>query len=119
MTKITIADATYDLFAEQRSGRWIAYAVSVSTGERFGIECSGESDREAIERLARWLTWQREHADALAALQHAEQAYHRVLAGSAFAGPDEPSAVELQKESLDQVEAARVRLDEVRARRPN
>ena len=29
-----------------------------------------------------------------------------------------PSALELQKESLDAVEAARLRLDEVRARRP-
>ena len=117
--QIAIGDSTYDLAAEQRSGRWIAYAVRIGTQERFGIESSGETEHDAIERLTRWLTWQREHSDALSALQHAEQAYHRVLAGSAFAGPDEPSAIELQKESLDQVEAARVRLDEVRARRPN
>lgn len=116
---IAIGDANYELLAEHRSGRWIAYALRAGTHERFGIECSGETEREALERLTRWLTWQREHSDALTALQHAEQAYHRVLAGSAFAGPDEPSAVELQKESLDQVEAARLRLDEVRARRPN
>lgn len=117
--QITLGDAAYDLSAEQRTGRWVAYAMRGGTHERFGIECSGETEQDAIERLTRWLTWQREHSDALAALQHAEQAYHRVLAGSAFTGPDEPSAVELQKESLDQVEAARVRLDEVRARRPN
>ena len=67
----------------------------------------------------RWLEWQREHAAALEALQEAQRAYHRIIAGSAFASPSEgPSAVELQKESLDALEAARVRLDEIRSRKP-
>jgi hypothetical protein len=67
-----------------------------------------------------WQEWQREHAAALEALQQAQRAYHRTIAGSAFASPTEgPSAVELQKESLDAVEAARVRLDEIRGRRPH
>jgi hypothetical protein len=67
----------------------------------------------------RWLEWQREHAAALEALQQAQRAYHRTIAGSAFANPTEgPSAIELQKESLDAVEAARVRLDEIRAIKP-
>ena len=67
----------------------------------------------------RWLEWQHEHAAALESLQQAERAYHRTVAGSAFASPTEgPSALELQKESLDAVEAARLRLDDVRARRP-
>ena len=71
------------------------------------------------ETSDRWLQWQREHAAALEALQEAQRAYHRTIAGSAFASPTEgPSAIEMQKESLDAVEAARVRLDEVRARRP-
>ena len=66
-----------------------------------------------------WQEWQREHAAALEALQQAQRAYHRTIAGSAFASPTEgPSATELQKESLDAVEAARVRLDEIRARKP-
>ena len=70
----------------------------------------------AIERLTRVAEWQSEHAAALEALQRAERAYHRTIAGSAFASPTEgPTAIELQKESLDAVEAARVRLDEVRA----
>ena len=68
---------------------------------------------------SRWQEWQREHAAALEALQQAQRAYHRTIAGSAFASPTEgPSAIELQKESLDAVEAARVRLDEIRARKP-
>ena len=68
----------------------------------------------------RWLEWQHEHAAALEALQQAQRTYHRTIAGSAFASPAEgPSAIELQKESLDAVEAARVRLDEIRGRRPH
>jgi len=67
----------------------------------------------------RWADWQREHAAALEALQQAQRAYHRTIAGSAFASPTEgASAIEIQKESLDQLEAARVRLDEIRARKP-
>lgn len=66
-----------------------------------------------------WLAWQREHEQALEALQDAERAYHRVIAGSAFASPIEgPSAVELQKEALQRLEDARWRLDEIRQRRP-
>ena len=69
--------------------------------------------------MRRWLDWQRAHAEALEALQRAEQAYHRTIAGSAFASPTEgPSPIELQKDALDVVEAARVTLDEIRARRP-
>ena len=67
----------------------------------------------------RWREWQREHAAALEALQEAQRAYHRTIAGSAFASPTEgPSATEMQKESLDAVEAARIRLDEIRQRKP-
>ena len=67
-----------------------------------------------------WQAWQREHTAALEALQQAQRAYHRTIAGSAFASATEgPSATEIQKESLDVVEAARVRLDEIRARRPD
>jgi hypothetical protein len=67
----------------------------------------------------RWREWQVEHAAALEALQEAQRAYHRTIAGSAFANPTEgPTAIELQREALDAVEAARARLDEVRARQP-
>jgi hypothetical protein len=66
-----------------------------------------------------WKAWQREHTAALEALQEAQRAYHRTIAGSAFASPTEGvSAIEMQKESLEVLEAARVRLDEVRARKP-
>jgi hypothetical protein len=66
-----------------------------------------------------WSEWQRAHAAALQELQEAQRAYHRTIAGSAFANPTEgPTAQEMQKEALDAVEAARVRLDEIRAQKP-
>ena len=111
---------SYRITCAEQNGQWIARAARDDTGDPFGIEVSGASEQEARERLTRWLEWQREHADALEALQQAERAYHRTIAGSAFANPTEgPSPHEMQKESLDAVEAARVRLDEIRARRPD
>jgi hypothetical protein len=119
MRDVTLGDQRYRLIAAERDGRWVAHAERADSGERFGIECAGSSDADALDRLKRWLDWQYEHAAALDALQRAERAYHRTIAGSAFASPTEgPNAIELQKESLEDVEAARVRLDEVRARRP-
>jgi hypothetical protein len=107
------------IVAEARDGQWIARAVREDNGDPFGVECAGATRDEAIARLTCWLDWQREHAAALADLQRAERAYHRTIAGSAFASATEgPSAIELQKESLDALEAARLRLDDVRSRRP-
>src|SRR4051812_16214629 len=117
--KTTIGDRTFTLEAIQQDGRWVARATRDDNGDPFGIECAGATEAEAIAQLTRWLEWQREHTAALEALQQAERAYHRTIAGSAFASSTEgPSAVEMQKESLDAVEAARIRLDEVRARQP-
>ena len=114
------ADVRYRVVAERRDEQWVAHAQRIDTGDRFGIECAGASENEAIDKLSRWIEWQSEHSAALDALQRAEHAYHRTIAGSAFASPTEgPSAVEMQKESLDEVESARVRLDEIRARKPN
>lgn len=109
----------YRIEATQRDGRWIARARRQDNGDPFGIECSGGSESEAVARLNAWLEWQREHAAALDELQQAEQAYHRSIAGSAFLSVTEgPSAVEIQKDALAAVESARVRLDEIRARKP-
>ena len=59
-----------------------------------------------------WAEWQREHAAALAALQEAQRAYHRVAVDSL------QSAVGSREGALEALEAARVRLDETRARMP-
>ena len=119
MKQIKIRETTYRLICAERDGQWIAHAELEASGDPFGIACSGVSEADAVARMTRWLEWQSDHATALDALQRAEQAYHRTIAGSAFASPTEgPSALELQKESLDAVEAARVRLDKIRARQP-
>ena len=102
----------------EREGRWVAHAVREDTGDPFGIECAGDTEREAIEGLTRWLDWQRDHAAALDALQQAERAYHRAVSGSAFTSPTEGPAVEIQRDALAAVERARVQLDSVRARKP-
>jgi hypothetical protein len=117
--KTTIGGTTFIVTAAERDGQWIARAVREDTGDPFGVEYAGPREADAVARVTRWLEWQSEHTAALESLQQAERAYHRTIAGSAFASPIEgPSALEVQKESLDLVEAARVRLDEVRARRP-
>jgi hypothetical protein len=119
MSDVSIGTVRYRLVAIKRDGQWVAHAERCDNGDRFGVECAAATEAEALQRMHEWLTWQREHADALEALQIAERAYHRTIAGSAFASPTEgPSAAEMQKESLDAVEAARARLDEIRARRP-
>ena len=107
------------ILCAEREGRWVAHAVREDTGDPFGIECAGDTEHEAIERLTRWLDWQRDHAAALDALQQAERAYHRTVSGSAFTSPTEgPTAVEIQRDALAAVERARVKLDSVRARKP-
>jgi hypothetical protein len=119
MREVQFGERRYRLMAEQRADGWLAHAVRDDTGDAFGVEAAGESEEEAIDRLKRWLQWQHYHTEALDALQAAERAYHRAIAGSAFASPTEgPSAIELQKEALSALEAARTRLDTIRAQRP-
>ncbi|MEO8259017.1 MAG: hypothetical protein ABI868_16845 [Acidobacteriota bacterium] len=119
MTGITIGDCRYRLVAAERDGRWIAHAVREDTGQRFGIDRAGPTRDDAFGRLTEWLTWQSDHSAAIEALQTAERAYHRAVAGSAFANPTEaPNALERQKQFLAAVEGARVSLDKVRARQP-
>ena len=107
------------ILCSERDGRWLAHAVREDTGHPFGIECAAATERDAIEQLTRWLEWQREHAAALDELQQAERAYHRTIAGSAFASPLEgPTPLALQRDALEMVEAARIRLDGIRAQKP-
>ena len=119
ITEVSVAEVRYRLHAVKQDDGWMASATRADNGDRFGADCAGATEADALDQLRRWLHWQKEHAAALADLQAAERRYHRMIAGSAFANPSEGrTALDLQKESLEQVEAARVRLDEVRARRP-
>jgi hypothetical protein len=107
------------LTAIERNGQWLARALREDTGRPFGIECAGATEGDALARLTLWLEWQSDHEAAMVALQHAERAYHRAIAASAFANPAEgQTSIGRQRESLDAVEAVRLRLDEIRARRP-
>jgi hypothetical protein len=115
MKQVTIGGIGYRITATARDGEWCASALRSDTGEPFGIACCDRSEASAVARVIVWLDWQHEHQAALVALQQAERAYHRLVAGSAFGAGGE---AEVQKESLELVEAARLRLDEVRARRP-
>jgi hypothetical protein len=120
MREITIAGRRFGVVCETRDAQCFARALSAETGDPFGVECSAATEDQAVARLSHWLEWQAEHASALAELQQAERAYHRTIAGSAFVSAIEgPSAIEMQKESLAAVEAARLRLDAIRARRPD
>ena len=119
MKELEISAAKYRIVAVEHHGVWTAHAERVPTGHRYGVEYTAPSEAVAIDLVARWLEWQAEHAAALESLQQAERAYHRTVAGSAFANPTEgPTPLEMQKEWLDEVEAARLRLDDVRARKP-
>ena len=119
MKEISLGAVRYRVVVTEGDGHFVARAERTDTGDRYGIECQGASANEAADRLARWLEWQHEHASALEELQGAERAYQRTIAGSAFVSPTEgPTVIEMQKESLEAVEAARLRLDDIRARRP-
>jgi hypothetical protein len=65
-----------------------------------------------------WSEWQRDHAAALAALQEAQRAYHRAAVGHQPAVGGSQAAVDSRRSSLEAVDAARARLDDVRARKP-
>jgi hypothetical protein len=108
-----IGGIAYHLVATERDGQWFARADD--SAKPVGLETSGSTEAVAIQRLTEWLAWQHEHAAALQALQAAERVYHRTIARSAFANPTRgPDASALQKESLDAIEGARIRLDGIR-----
>ena len=66
-----------------------------------------------------FVEWQREHIAALEELQDAQRAYHRTIAATAFPAPaEEPSSEEMRRTSLEALDAARTKLDAIRARRP-
>jgi hypothetical protein len=119
MKEVVIGARRYRLVASARDESWTAHALIPESGKRFGIECAGATESAAIDRLALWLEWQDVHAEALKALQEAERAYHRIVTGNAFAN-DEAGATAsgAQRDALSAIEGFRIRLDDIRARRP-
>jgi len=120
MPPVIIGNAAFRIRASQRTGRWTAYAVRAESGDRFGVDFTGDTEAQAVTALTRWLEWQHDHAVALDTLQEAERAYHRSVAGNLFAiaAADQSATRQVRREALERMERAKARLDEVRARRP-
>lgn len=117
MPEVVVSGTRYRISAERREREWVASARVDETGERFGPELSGPFEAATVDRVERWLGWQAEHAAALEALQQAERSYHRAMAGQAFAaGPGGAGPATLAL--LDELDAARRRLDAIRDRQP-
>jgi hypothetical protein len=114
---IVIGGTTYMFDVIERGDKWHANARKMPSGVRVGPTATGATADEAESGLVRWLEWQRDHEDALGALQAAQQAYHRAIAGSAFSS-GLAEATELQHEGLQRIEEARLRLEEVRQAQP-
>ena len=114
---IVIGGTTYTLEVIEREDKWYAHARKMPAGMRVGPTATGATADEATSSLVRWLEWQRDHEDALGALQAAQQSYHRAIAGSAFSS-GLAEATELQHEGLQRIEEARLRLEEVRQAQP-
>src|SRR5262245_37260515 len=108
MREILIGDSTLQIHTVRDGTRWRAYATAASN-RQFGPDVTAFIEAEAIERLTNWLRWQYAHGEALATLQEAEQAYHRVQTGAADG---------VSSDLLATIEAARSHLDVIRARRP-
>jgi hypothetical protein len=114
--RLTIGVTALVLRVAPRGAGYVAHAEREDGGDPFGIECSAATEADAVARLTAWLEWQSEHSVALEALQQAERAYHRAIAGNAFGSPSDGSDTG-PKESLRAVEAARVKLDRIRQQR--
>ncbi|MEW6322626.1 MAG: hypothetical protein AB1635_16260 [Acidobacteriota bacterium] len=107
----------YRLQLAEEDGVWVATARRLDTGEAFGPPVPGDAADEAAGQLAGWLEWQHRHAAALAALQAAEAAYHRVAAQAGLGGAD--SALREQvTTALEALDDRRRELDTVRGQRP-
>ena len=117
MRIVEAGSVSYRIVAVERDGQWAAHAEREDTGRPFGIDCTGATEEEAVDRLGRWLAWQSEHAAALVELQAAERRYHRTVAGAVGGQMDAP-AIAAKTETLSALDAARSHLDHIRSRKP-
>jgi hypothetical protein len=116
---VTVGDRTFRIHAVEQPGSWLAHAVSLEHGDRCSEDMAAPTETEAMDRVRRWLEWQRDHAMALAELQTAQRAYHRTITDVAFASrADSEQAPHARPTALALVDAARAKLDAMRACRP-
>ena len=107
----------YKVQLAEDDGVWVATARRLDTGDAFGPPVPADHAEEATDRLAGWLEWQRAHTTALAALQAAENAYHR-LAADRFGNPSEENRRTAVRDALIHVDDLRRELDVVRGQKP-
>jgi len=116
MKTVTIGSLTYRIPATERDGQWIARAERTERAidwhrvrgrYRRGCWLRGTLVRGSAN------TWRR---SKICSVPNAPPSHDR---RSAFASPPRTGAIEMQKRVDRAVEAARIRLDEIRARRPN
>ena len=108
MREILIGDTPFHVFTVREGARWRARATAANN-RQFGPDVTAVIEAEAVDRLTNWLRWQHAHGEALATLQQAEQAYHRVQTGAAEG---------VSADLLAAIDAARSNLDVIRGRRP-
>jgi hypothetical protein len=48
---------THVIKTVERSGQWVAFAERADNGDRFGVERTGQTEGEAIDRLRPSLDW--------------------------------------------------------------
>ncbi|MDE3156481.1 MAG: hypothetical protein KGN76_15365 [Acidobacteriota bacterium] len=115
---LSTGGATFTITARQEGREWIAEARREGRRDNHGPVFRAETPEAALDRCAAWLGWQQEHEAALVALQEAERVYQRAVAAGAFAPPGDGPGPEVASEALQDMEAARVRLEEIRRRQP-
>jgi hypothetical protein len=119
VVEVAAGDARYVIRTSHDGLQWTAHAERAGSGDPYGPPQTAPTEAEAVARMGRWLRWQASHNDALTELRRAEHAYHRVVAGQAFARPaDETHSAPSHRDLLHAIESARKRLDAVRNQRP-
>ncbi len=116
---LSFGDARFEIAARPDGAQWVAQARREDRRESHGPAFRAASEMEALDRCAAWLTWQQEHEAALRALQAAQRTYQRAVTAGAFAPPADGPGPDAEREALQEMEAARVRLEEVRERQPS
>lgn len=117
--EVVVGSRRFCVELRSEGGGWTAAARCADTGEPFGPAIVDTSADGARLRLTRWLHWQHGHAHAIDVLREAERAYHRHVAGRAFApDPNDEMSGDVRRAALRDVETARRLLDAIRATRP-
>ena len=52
MNEISVGGVPYRIVVEARNGQWVARAERADNGDRFGVDCAGDSSDEARDRMA-------------------------------------------------------------------